>query len=182
MRCDTLHDVGARPLHGLSPLAERGGVRSVRAVLSRSGNRLGKVKWMIATKVMRFQGKNRDLVQLTQQIETTLQSQGYKTQSAEVPSGRVIQARKGGILSDIITAERAFTILLTGRLLHPHRHRETRSEPRRDGSRVDPALVVVPRGRCSRDALDPARGEGTGRRDPATCPIGGSAPPTLPKR
>ncbi|EQD60312.1 hypothetical protein B1B_07827, partial [mine drainage metagenome] len=61
-----------------------------------------------------FQGKNRDLAQLAQQVETTLQSQGFKTQSAEMPSGRVIQARKGGILSDLITAERAFTILLTG--------------------------------------------------------------------
>ncbi|EQD38657.1 hypothetical protein B2A_11378, partial [mine drainage metagenome] len=69
---------------------------------------------MVAEKVVRFQGKNRDLNQLAQQIETSLQSQGYKTQSAEVPSGRVVQARKGGILSDIITAERAFTILLTG--------------------------------------------------------------------
>ncbi len=28
--------------------------------------------------------------------------------------GQVIQAQKGGILSDIVTAERAFTILLTG--------------------------------------------------------------------
>ncbi len=69
---------------------------------------------MVAEKTLRFQGKNRDLAQLAQQIEETLRSQGYKTQSAVAPIGRVIQARKGGILSDIITAERAFTILVTG--------------------------------------------------------------------
>lgn len=69
---------------------------------------------MVAQKTLRFQGKNRDLAQLAQQIEETLRSQGYKTQSAVAPIGRVIQARKGGILSDIITAERAFTILVTG--------------------------------------------------------------------
>ena len=69
---------------------------------------------MVAERVLRFQNKNRDLAQLAQQIEQRLRSQGYKTQSAVAPLGRVIQVQKGGILSDIITAERAFTILLTG--------------------------------------------------------------------
>ncbi len=69
---------------------------------------------MVTEKTLRFQEKNRDLAQLAQEIEGTLRSQGYKTQAAAMPSGRVVQAQKGGILSDIITAERAFTILLTG--------------------------------------------------------------------
>jgi hypothetical protein len=69
---------------------------------------------MVAEKVMHFQGKNRDLNQLSQQIVQHLQADGYKTQSATKPVGMVIQAQKAGILRDIITADRAFTILLTG--------------------------------------------------------------------
>ena len=70
---------------------------------------------MVAEKTLRFQGKNKDLAQLAQQIAQKLQSQGYKVQST-TPStgGTVIQAAKAGILRDIITADRAFTILITG--------------------------------------------------------------------
>jgi hypothetical protein len=63
---------------------------------------------------MRFQNKNRDLDQLSSQIESQLKSDGYKTQSANPPLGRVIQAQKAGVLRDIILADRAFTIMLTG--------------------------------------------------------------------
>ena len=63
---------------------------------------------------MRFQNKNKDLDQLAQQIATQLQSEGYKVQSTTAPLGRVIQAQKAGILRDIITADRAFTIMVTG--------------------------------------------------------------------
>jgi hypothetical protein len=69
---------------------------------------------MVSEKVMRFQNKNRDLDQLASQIETQLKSEGYKTQSANPPLGRVIQAQKAGILRDIILADRAFTIMITG--------------------------------------------------------------------
>jgi hypothetical protein len=69
---------------------------------------------MVAEKVMHFQGKNKDLTQLSQQIEQQLKSEGYKTQLATKPIGIVIQAQKAGILRDIITADRAFTILVTG--------------------------------------------------------------------
>jgi hypothetical protein len=70
---------------------------------------------MVAEKTLQFQGKNKDLSQLAQQIVQKLQSQGYKVQSS-VPStgGTVVQAAKAGILRDIITADRAFTILITG--------------------------------------------------------------------
>jgi len=37
-----------------------------------------------------------------------------KTQSSNAPLGIVIQAQKAGILRDIITADRAFSILITG--------------------------------------------------------------------
>ena len=63
---------------------------------------------------MRFQNKNRDLDQLASQIEAQLKAEGYKTQSANPPLGRIIQAQKAGILRDIILADRAFTIMLTG--------------------------------------------------------------------
>lgn len=69
---------------------------------------------MVSEKVLRFQGKNKDLNQLAQQILQFLQNDGYKVQSTAAPLGQVIQAQKAGILSDIITADRAFTILISG--------------------------------------------------------------------
>lgn len=63
---------------------------------------------------MRFQGKNKDLNQLSQQIVQYLQNDGYKVQSTTSPLGQVIQAQKAGILRDIITADRAFTITISG--------------------------------------------------------------------
>jgi hypothetical protein len=69
---------------------------------------------LVAEKVMRFTGKNKDLNQLSQQIVQQLNSEGYKTQTANPPLGIVIQAKKAGILRDIITADRAFSILITG--------------------------------------------------------------------
>jgi hypothetical protein len=69
---------------------------------------------MVSEKVMRFQNKNRDLDQLASQIQAQLKADGYKTQYATPPLGRVIQAQKAGVLRDIILADRAFTIMLTG--------------------------------------------------------------------
>jgi hypothetical protein len=69
---------------------------------------------MVTEKVMHFEGKNKDLNQLSQQIVQKLTAEGYKTQSATKPLGIVIQATKAGILRDIITADRAFSILITG--------------------------------------------------------------------
>lgn len=63
---------------------------------------------------MRFQEKNKDLIQLSQQIQQYLQSDGYKVQSTTAPLGPVIQAQKAGILRDIITADRCFSITLSG--------------------------------------------------------------------
>jgi hypothetical protein len=69
---------------------------------------------MVAEKTIQFQGKNKDLGQLGQQIAQKLQSQGFKVQSTTSPTGTVVQATKAGILRDIITADRAFTILISG--------------------------------------------------------------------
>ena len=70
---------------------------------------------MVTEKVVQFQNKNKDLDQLGQQIMQMLQNDGYKTQiNTTAPIGIVIQAKKAGILRDIITADRAFTIVITG--------------------------------------------------------------------
>lgn len=69
---------------------------------------------MVSEKVLHFQGKNKDLNQLSQQIVQQLSTEGYKTQLANAPLGIVMQAKKAGILRDIITAERAFSIVITG--------------------------------------------------------------------
>lgn len=69
---------------------------------------------MVTEKVLHFQGKNKDLAQLAQQISQQLETEGYKVQSRNAPLGNIIQAQKGGILRDIIDAERAFTILVSG--------------------------------------------------------------------
>lgn len=68
----------------------------------------------ISEKVLHFTNKNKDLSQLSQQIVSKLQSEGFKTQSASSPTGYIIQAQKAGIPRDIITADRAFTILIAG--------------------------------------------------------------------
>jgi hypothetical protein len=63
---------------------------------------------------MRFQGKNKDLNQLSQQISDYMKNDGYKVQSTTSASGPLIQAQKAGILRDIITADRCFTIAISG--------------------------------------------------------------------
>ncbi len=69
---------------------------------------------MVSEKTLRFQGKNKNLDQLAQRINQQLQAEGYKTQQKTAPLGTVIQAQKGGILRDIIAADRAFTIMIAG--------------------------------------------------------------------
>jgi hypothetical protein len=61
-----------------------------------------------------FTGKNRDLDQLSQQIEQQLKADGYKTQSNKAPTGNVVQAQKAGVLRGIVDANRAFSILISG--------------------------------------------------------------------
>jgi hypothetical protein len=72
---------------------------------------------VISEKVLHFEGKNKDLTQLSQEIVKQLLADGYKTQSKTAPLGIIIQAQKAGVLRDIITADRAFTILISG---HPN--------------------------------------------------------------
>ncbi|MCL4355585.1 MAG: hypothetical protein M1311_03195 [Thaumarchaeota archaeon] len=68
----------------------------------------------MSEKILRFQNENKDPASLSQQIAQQLQSDGYKASMATAPLGTVIQAQKGGILKDLVAAERAFTIMVTG--------------------------------------------------------------------
>jgi hypothetical protein len=74
----------------------------------------GRKSVLVSKKEMRFRGKNKDLNQLAQQISDSMRSDGYKVQSTTGPSGPVIQAQKAGILKDIMTSDRCFTITLSG--------------------------------------------------------------------
>jgi hypothetical protein len=69
---------------------------------------------MVAEKTLRFQDKNWNFDELSNQIVQRLQADGYKTQLKPAPMGTIIQAQKAGILRDIITADRAFTIMISG--------------------------------------------------------------------
>jgi hypothetical protein len=69
---------------------------------------------MVSEKTLHFTGKNKDLSALSQQLMQQLNTEGYNTQSKIAPLGIVIQAKKAGILRDILTADRAFSILITG--------------------------------------------------------------------
>jgi hypothetical protein len=69
---------------------------------------------MVAEKVRHYQGKNVNLQALSEKIQDYLKNDKYTVQAANTPSGIVIQARKGGILRDIIAAERALTVMISG--------------------------------------------------------------------
>jgi hypothetical protein len=70
---------------------------------------------MIGEKVQQFQGKSTDLSELQGKIESYLQSEGFTVQTSQPgPQGTVIQAKKGGFLSEVIAADRALTILISG--------------------------------------------------------------------
>ena len=69
---------------------------------------------MLFERVMHFEGKGKNLDQLSKQIVAQFTAEGYETQCAAAPLGFIIQMKKAGILRDIVTADRAFTILVSG--------------------------------------------------------------------
>lgn len=70
---------------------------------------------MIGEKVEQFQGKGTDLEQLPGQIVSYLQSEGFTVQQSPTSShGTIIQAKKGGFLSEFIDANRALSIAISG--------------------------------------------------------------------
>lgn len=66
-------------------------------------------------KVLHFQSKNVDAAQLQSKIEDYLKSDGFTVQSSPGSDhGVVMQARKGKFLAEVIDADRALTIYLSG--------------------------------------------------------------------
>jgi hypothetical protein len=57
-------------------------------------------------------GCNLDL--LADSIEEHFQTTGYETQSSKKEDGWLIQARKAGVLRELLAADRAFTITVVG--------------------------------------------------------------------
>lgn len=69
----------------------------------------------LGDKSLHFQGKGTDLSTLQQKIEEYLKSDGFSVQSsAPRHQESVLQAKKGGFLRDVVDADRALTILISG--------------------------------------------------------------------
>jgi hypothetical protein len=69
----------------------------------------------LGEKILHYENKNADLAALQGKIEDYLNGDGFQTQcSVPSPHGTLIQAKKGGFLSAIISADRAMTILIDG--------------------------------------------------------------------
>lgn len=70
---------------------------------------------MIGDKVERFQGKGKDPSAVQSHIEEYLKNDGFTVQvSPPSEQGVVIQAKKGGFLRDVVDADRAMTVTITG--------------------------------------------------------------------
>ena len=70
---------------------------------------------MLGDKEEHFEGKGTDLGALQTHLEEYLKANGFTVQSsAPSEKGNVIQAKKGGFLREVVDAERAFTITITG--------------------------------------------------------------------
>jgi hypothetical protein len=59
-------------------------------------------------------GKNCNLQYLADSIHEQFTTEGYDVQSAKKDGGWVIQARKTGLLRDLLAADRAFTMMVSG--------------------------------------------------------------------
>lgn len=70
---------------------------------------------MLGNKQEQFRGKGTDLSALQAHIEQYLTNDGFTVQtSTSSDQGMVIQARKAGFLREIVAADRALTITITG--------------------------------------------------------------------
>ena len=61
-----------------------------------------------------YVGKGCNLELLSDAIDEHFQTQGYQTQSSKTSDGWAVQARKAGILRDLLAADRAFTVAIGG--------------------------------------------------------------------
>lgn len=61
-----------------------------------------------------YVGKGCNLDLLSDSIEEDFQVQRYETQSSKRPDGWIIQAKKAGIVRDLLASDRAFTVTVAG--------------------------------------------------------------------
>lgn len=61
-----------------------------------------------------YASKNIDLNKLAGTVESFFKNEKYQTQHANHPKGIVIQARKKGILRELLAEDRAFTVTIAG--------------------------------------------------------------------
>ena len=70
---------------------------------------------MSKEKVLHYQNKHTDIQELQSKIEEYLKSDGFAVQSSQASDhGVVLQAKKGKFLSELIDADRALTIYISG--------------------------------------------------------------------
>lgn len=70
---------------------------------------------MLGDKEAHFEGRGTDLGSLQSHVEEYLKKDGFTVQtSAPSDQGTVIQAKKGGFLREVVAADRALTITVTG--------------------------------------------------------------------
>jgi hypothetical protein len=70
---------------------------------------------MLGDKEVHYEGKGTDLGSLQSHVEEYLKKDGFTVQtSAPSDQGTVIQAKKGGFLREVVAADRALTITVTG--------------------------------------------------------------------
>lgn len=70
---------------------------------------------MLGDKSEHFEGKGTDLAALATHVEEYLKTDGFTVQtSAPSDQGTVLQAKKGGFLREVVAADRALTVTITG--------------------------------------------------------------------
>ena len=70
---------------------------------------------MLGDRQEHFEGKGTDISALQSHIETYLKDNGFHVQTSQASDqGSVIQAKKGGFLRDVVAADRALTVRISG--------------------------------------------------------------------
>ncbi len=64
--------------------------------------------------IREFQGKDANLERLSDLITDFFKEEGFRTQSATQSHGKLIQARKGGVLRTLLAMDRALTVTIQG--------------------------------------------------------------------
>ncbi len=70
---------------------------------------------MLGDKQEHFEGKGTEISALQSHIEEYLKNNGFQVQTSQASDqGTVIQAKKGGFLREVVAADRALTVTISG--------------------------------------------------------------------